>query len=186
MSSHHVIRDGQEPPLLIINPETIEYPVMGELLEWSPYVMCLGHCVDALRAKGIKIDHIFSQGSGQPPALPYAVSRQGWNTREELMKRVNEKMLALNNRQVCVLTDDPMRLQQWTSLPGVIIFDREHKWTYHRNAFRKWFPAGTVVKISGNCYFTGDVEERQDELMVSKDGMIKLVADPAFWLGEPY
>jgi hypothetical protein len=40
MSSHHFVRDQQEPALLILALEAFTYDSLGELLEWVPTVIC--------------------------------------------------------------------------------------------------------------------------------------------------
>ena len=56
MSSHHVIRDKQEPALLIANGEGCSFELMGQLLEWSPFVVVLDHAIHRVLDLGIKVD----------------------------------------------------------------------------------------------------------------------------------
>ena len=42
MSSHHIVRDDQEPALIITNGASCsEEELIGQLLEWSPFSDCL-------------------------------------------------------------------------------------------------------------------------------------------------
>ncbi len=56
MSSHHVIRDQQEPALIIANGEACSFELIGELLEWSPLVIVLDSAIHRVLELGIKID----------------------------------------------------------------------------------------------------------------------------------
>ena len=56
MSSHHIIRDKQEPALLIANGEACNAELLGQLLEWSPFVVVLDSAVHRVLDLGIKID----------------------------------------------------------------------------------------------------------------------------------
>jgi thiamine pyrophosphokinase len=56
MSSHHVIRDQQEPALIIANGEACSFELMGELLEWSPLVIVLDSAIHRVLELGIKVD----------------------------------------------------------------------------------------------------------------------------------
>ena len=49
MSSHHVVRDLQEPALIIANGEACSETLLGELLEWSPYVVVLDGAIRVYR-----------------------------------------------------------------------------------------------------------------------------------------
>lgn len=58
MSSHHIIRDKQEPALIIANGESCSAEVLGQLLEWSPYVLVLDGALDRVMDLQIKIDAV--------------------------------------------------------------------------------------------------------------------------------
>ena len=56
MSSHHIIRDQQEPALIIANGESCSFELMGELLEWSPLVVVLDSAIQRVLDLNIKVD----------------------------------------------------------------------------------------------------------------------------------
>lgn len=56
MSSHHVVRDQQEPALIIANGEACSESLLSELLEWSPYVVVLDGAIHRVLPLQIKID----------------------------------------------------------------------------------------------------------------------------------
>ena len=56
MSSHHIVRDKQEPALLIANGEACHSELLGQLLEWSPVVVVLDSAIHRVLDLGIKVD----------------------------------------------------------------------------------------------------------------------------------
>ncbi|NID12273.1 thiamine diphosphokinase [Fibrivirga algicola] len=56
MSSHHIVREKQEPALLIANGESCQPDLLGQLLEWSPYVVVLDQAIHRVMAMGLKAD----------------------------------------------------------------------------------------------------------------------------------
>ena len=56
MSSHHIIRDDQEPALIIANGAACNPELLGQLLEWSPLVIVLDSAIERVIDLGIKID----------------------------------------------------------------------------------------------------------------------------------
>ena len=56
MSSHHIVRDKQEPALLIANGEACQAELLGQLLEWSPTVVVLDRAIWRVLELGIKVD----------------------------------------------------------------------------------------------------------------------------------
>lgn len=59
MSSHHIVREKQEPALIIANGEACSEDLLGQLLEWSPFVLVLDGAIDRVLSRGIKIDVLF-------------------------------------------------------------------------------------------------------------------------------
>lgn len=56
MSSHHIIRDKQEPALIIANGEACSIDLLEQLLEWSPTVIVLDGALERVVELGIKVD----------------------------------------------------------------------------------------------------------------------------------
>ena len=56
MSSHHIVKDGQEPALIIANGAACSTELMGQLLEWNPYVVVLDGAIHRVRELGLKMD----------------------------------------------------------------------------------------------------------------------------------
>lgn len=56
MSSHHIIREKQEPALIIANGEMCSMELIGQLLEWTPTVVVLDGALERVLELGIKVD----------------------------------------------------------------------------------------------------------------------------------
>ena len=56
MSSHHIVRDDQEPALIIANGAACSMELLNQLLEWSPLVIVLDSAIDRVLELGIKVD----------------------------------------------------------------------------------------------------------------------------------
>lgn len=56
MSSHHIVRDDQEPALIIANGAACSNELLGQLLEWSPLVIVLDSAMERVVELGIKVD----------------------------------------------------------------------------------------------------------------------------------
>ncbi len=56
MSSHHIVRDDQEPALIIANGAACSQELMGQLLEWSPRIIALDSAIERVADLGIKVD----------------------------------------------------------------------------------------------------------------------------------
>jgi thiamine pyrophosphokinase len=56
MSSHHFVKDGQEPALIIANGETCSYELLTSLLEWCPLTVVCDGALDRVLRLEIKPD----------------------------------------------------------------------------------------------------------------------------------
>ncbi|CAM3667359.1 thiamine diphosphokinase [Flavobacterium saliperosum S13] len=56
MSSHHIVRDDQEPALIIANGAACGPELLGQLLEWSPFVIVLDSAIERVFELEIKVD----------------------------------------------------------------------------------------------------------------------------------
>lgn len=56
MSSHHIVRDDQEPALIIANGASCNPELLGQLLEWSPLVIVLDSAIERVMQLDIKVD----------------------------------------------------------------------------------------------------------------------------------
>ena len=56
MSSHHIVRDDQEPALIIANGAECSNELLGQILEWSPFIIVLDSAMERVMELGIKVD----------------------------------------------------------------------------------------------------------------------------------
>jgi len=76
MSSHHIVREKQEPALIIANGEACSMDLLEQLLEWSPLVIVLDGAVERVLDLGIKIDVLFGDFDGLSIPLDEIKRRQ--------------------------------------------------------------------------------------------------------------
>ena len=65
MSSHHFVKEQQEPAVFILNPSGINFESVAPLLEWSPTILVDQESVDVVLSWGIKIDVVLATSSFQ-------------------------------------------------------------------------------------------------------------------------
>ena len=60
MSSHHFVKEQQEPAVFILDAEGISFDTVAPLLEWSPTLLVAQEAVEIVLSWGIKIDVILA------------------------------------------------------------------------------------------------------------------------------
>ncbi len=56
MSSHHIVKEGQEPALIIANGQPSSFALLSQLLEWNPLIVVLDGALRQVLDLGIKFD----------------------------------------------------------------------------------------------------------------------------------
>jgi thiamine pyrophosphokinase len=181
MSSHHIVRDNQEPALLILDANATPFALIQELLEWSPTVLVSSSTVDLVLSWGIKIDGVLVNEESE-------VLREKLAHQHPLQflscKAGNELITALTHlkehhfKAVSILAQEqawPM-LESFSSDISITLFVANTRWVFIRNGcLEKRTPVGTRYAIKINNIVTPGVSE---------NGMIIENRGQPFWLSE--
>ncbi|HEY0244222.1 MAG TPA: thiamine diphosphokinase [Mucilaginibacter sp.] len=174
MSSHHIVREKQEPALLVLGLDNFSDELLGQLLEWSPTVIVTEPMAEKLNAYGIKIDWIITDSGEEDiqsdvKQLPL---KQG-----SVISTAFDFLTGSNYSAVNVVTDD---LQLPDYLPfldkiNLVIFYNHQKIYTITSGFSKWKPAGEFIELLNqpdNLQLSG--------LETVKDRLFKTAADGLF------
>lgn len=195
MSSHHFVREGQEPALYIVDP--LSLALVEPLLEWAPLVIVSGNALaDVLKWK-IKIDVVLLP-KGVVADQADAVANQG---PLEILFYQNEAnipdlLVTFLKQQKCsgmhiVTRPAPDVFDRWISKINelaISIIDAEAKWSAVQSTFQKWLPAKTRLSIAltrhSSCDYTGLRRMDDQSFLTEKNGAITIQSDSPFWVGE--
>ncbi|MDL5049190.1 hypothetical protein QQ054_24555 [Oscillatoria amoena NRMC-F 0135] len=187
MSSHHIVREDQEPALLIADADGLSFAWIEQLLEWCPTVIVLEPALEAVLTWGIKLDVVIS--------APEQVNAHVKLLRDQAPVKilshhtpdhpVNTAMMFLTAgkyRAVNVVGAAPALLEGFTARLDIVTFCDGKRWVYHRNGkFEKWVSRGTLFEFPENIKAINGLNENG---VAVKDGVIKAEADFPFWVGE--
>lgn len=145
MSSHHIIRENQEPALFVADYHSVSEEHLGQLLEWSPTLLTLESQYDFLQAAGIKVDVLLSSEETienleeHTVLIPYQQSY--W---EALFRYLEEK----NNRNIHILCQDldVEALRPWFGRFTMNVLSGDRKILFQK-AYHKWLPKGFILEV---------------------------------------
>ena len=162
MSSHHIIRDKQEPALIIANGEACSMDLLEQLLEWSPTVIALDGALDRVMSLGIKVDVWLGDfDHAQEPrtdldAYPLKKVFAPDQNKTDLEKAF-EYLLAEGYPAVNVVWATGLRMDHTlNNFHSLVRYGREIKIVFFDDFsttyllpphFEKWYPAGTPLSI---------------------------------------
>ncbi|GAA4099890.1 thiamine diphosphokinase [Mucilaginibacter panaciglaebae] len=146
MSSHHIVREKQEPALLILSLDGFDDEQLGQLLEWSPTVMSTSPVAEQLHAFGIKIDWIITDdvANNLQSDIKYLSTNNKQANAAALDYLVEKGYPAVN-----IVTDE-FNLEQYQPYADkitLVIFYQQQKIYRIESGFSKWKPGGDVIRI---------------------------------------
>lgn len=188
MSSHHIVRDDQEPALIIANGQECSKELMGQLLEWSPLVIVLDSAIERVVQLGIKVDVLLGDfDRGFDPNLyrdmqyPLEVVHTPDQDKTDLEKAcdylVARGIPAVNviwatGRRADHTITNITNIVRFRDLLKIVILDDHSKVFLLPPKFEKWYPADTPIslipvgKVSGIHSKNLKYELSNDELTI--------------------
>jgi thiamine pyrophosphokinase len=176
MSSHHIVREKQEPALLVLGLDNFPDELLGQLLEWSPTVITTAQTAEKLVAYGIKIDWIITDGNEDVlQSNVKLMSLSEGNLTDAAMKYLTDD----DYRAVNIITDE-LNLQHFEHFAdkiNLVIFSDNKKIYPIVSGFSKWKPAGEIIELlhdAENLAVKGLKEVRPNRYMTTHDGIFSL------------
>jgi thiamine pyrophosphokinase len=182
MSSHHVVREKQEPALLILGLDNFPDELLGQLLEWSPTVVVTQETAEKINAYGIKIDWIITNHTISNLQSDVKQLSAGTDT---LTEAALKYLVTYNYPAVNIITDD-LQLKDYlffTDKINMVIFYGNQKIYAVSSGFSKWKAGGeTIELLSGpvQFHFSGLEALEQHRYKTTHDGFFSLQFDQPF------
>jgi thiamine pyrophosphokinase len=182
MSSHHIIREDQEPALIIDDARSENSESIQQLLEWSPTVIVTQRALEPLLLWGTKIDVVVAPVS-QLESLKIELQEQlplkilSYNTETEALDTALYFLTASKQKAVTIISDVALEsFEKFTTLDLSVIIAGK-RWVFIRNGhFEKWLPAGTQILLYP--------EGAHPAPVVDKEGLVTVNRDHSFWICE--
>ncbi len=155
MSSHHFVREGQEPALFILN--ATDFAHAEGLLEWAPLVLVAEQALDDVLLWGIKVDVVLASAmdteqlaSRLMDQVPVKILSSGQNYADTALRYLS----TIRHHAVSILADgleDELRATV-ESMPyqlQVNVITADSKWSFiHSGTFKKWYQAQSRIGFS--------------------------------------
>jgi len=182
MSSHHIVREKQEPALLVLGLDHFSEEMLGQLLEWSPTVITTPLTAEQIDAFGIKVDIIIADeiGEGMQSDVKL-ISPAGDTTIIAALKFLVAKAypsvnIVTDELQLDILTDFADKI-------NLVIFYNGQKIYAIHSGFTKWKPRGENIRLLSadlNMQTTGLDDKGDSRFVTTTDGFV------TFTFNQPY
>lgn len=163
MSSHHIVRDDQEPALIIANGASCSFELLGQLLEWSPIVIVLDNAIDRVLQLDIKVDVLlgdfdddFNPEIYKEKQFPLEIIHTPNQDKTDLEKAF-DYLIEKGHKAVNVVWATGKRVDHtitnitnivsYRNKLKIVILDDHSKVFLLPNKFEKWYPANTPISL---------------------------------------
>lgn len=163
MSSHHIVRDDQEPALIIANGESCNRELLDQLLEWSPLVVVLDSAIERVIELGIKVDVLigdfdrgFDSEKFKDLQFPIEIIKIEDQNSTDLDKAYNylveRKIPAANvvwatGRRADHTITNLTNVVKFADKLKIVLLDDYSKVFLLPKSFKKWYPKSTPVSL---------------------------------------
>lgn len=183
MSSHHIVKDQQEPALYIEKAiSSVDYELISNLLEWSPIVIVNENSLDFALTWNIKIDVVLCVAENiekikeqvifQFPIELIICENPNKQDAFDFLKR--KEHYALNIFQTDFTTTD---LEKVINEELKIVFFNNEKYAfYSEKKWEKWLPKNRKI-----AFLTTNTSHI---LITEKDGFYQQEDENGFWIVE--
>jgi thiamine pyrophosphokinase len=187
MSSHHIVRENQEPALLIFDSHAIHIKFVEQLLEWSPTIIVTEAAIDEVLSWGIKIDVALVSNTYLVPQKllnqsPISIIKHNNISLQAAFSYIVQNNISALNALVNDITDIDFIASLSTSM-DVVVFVNQVRYSLVRGgSYKKWLVQGTQLCIYPTIVFHASGLTQQ--LQAIATGMVKIDASCTFWVGE--
>ena len=172
MSSHHIVKEKQEPALYIHQLGNFDEEYLGQLLEWSPTLIVAASEYEKVISLGLKVDVVF----GKDENIQLQENTKWMFTPAESLPTVVKYLIAEKYPAVNIISPE----NRFDDLAGflnqidIVLFTDNDKSYAVKKDFSVWKPAGTIFKIDIVAYFETDnlKQEENGDFVVIKDGFV--------------
>jgi hypothetical protein len=187
MSSHHIVREDQEPVLLILDGNSIPLSFVEQLLEWSPTVIATEASIDKVLSWGIKIDIVIvSEAYLSTDELlsqtPISVIRFNDNPLQAALTFIIQKKYTALNILAEGITDLDFIMSSAINIDIVAFINKARYSLIRVGIFEKWLLQGTQLQIYPNLKII--TKGLNEKLEVVNTGFVRIEASELFWVGE--
>lgn len=173
MSSHHVVRENQEPALIVTSYKALDEEYMGQLLEWSPTIIANDDTIDFFLAAAIKVDVVFStkEEAHQQEQIKNFPIKTGF------IPDALDYLIQHNHKAVNIVCDAPDdALDTYCALINIVVLSHGKRHVYVNQHYEKWKEAGARIFVPESRLksLVGLKHVNPNEFVTERDGFIYL------------
>ncbi len=173
MSSHHIVKENQEPALIVASLEALDSEYIGQLLEWSPTVFTDDYTIDFLLATDIKVDFVVTAGGSD-----YGQEQiQHLPLQTDLITDALHHLITHRYKAVNIICDEvPVAVYDFCGAINIVLYIDGKRFVLVKGRYEKWKQKGEKLFIREDKLksLVGIQKVAHHEFVTEQDGFIYL------------
>ncbi len=200
MSSHHFVKEQQEPALMILDTKGYNFAQLSSLLEWVPTVVVAQDAIETVISWGIKIDIILASSEFQRENLNLLEEQYPIQfltvKNSDFLNEGLQYLIASKHSAVNIIGFDHLEafnLEEKLDFLNIVIFDGPIRYfPVREKSFKKWFPEsslqihapeGSIVEIK-TANESHLLKISHATFIETEEGTVTFNSIKPFWIGE--
>ncbi|MHA7129577.1 thiamine pyrophosphokinase [Algoriphagus namhaensis] len=200
MSSHHFVKEQQEPAVFILSADSTSLEQIGPLLEWVPTVLVTEEALPKVLSWGIKIDLLLASADFQKVNLHLLEEQYPikflTTEKESFLEDGLRYLQATDHKATHLVGYSHLNYQDLEkNLHAINLTVLDEGWKYYpvsHGRLRKWFSEQTI-RVLARENLPLEVENSSGKLIFPvqylsqldlPEGITTLKAPEVFWIGE--
>lgn len=186
MSSHHIVKEKQEPALIVADVDALDAELFGQLLEWTPTIVANESSAVQLAEQGLNIDIVVTPHKTfiQQDNVTLIYQEQFPFIDTALNFLIEQGYLAVN-----ILSSNltPADLLPYLDLINIVIYQDGKKIYAIKSGFYKWATADEIIDCYKNKAITtkGLKKINLHQYKTEQDGLYEIYFDePRIFIAE--
>jgi thiamine pyrophosphokinase len=176
MSSHHIVREKQEPALLVLSLKDFSFELLGQLLEWSPTLIAITETAIQLHDNQIKVDWLIAN---EPIDDLQSDVKLMPVEDERYLETALFHLIDQGYRAVNIITDDfnADKYLPYAEQIDLVIYVNDEKIYPIKSGFSKWKQRGEEIKLitkPNQLTYTGLKLSDENKLETTEDGFFSI------------
>lgn len=199
MSSHHFVKEQQEPALLLLSRTGWAFQELQSLLEWVPTILVTEENVLEVLSMGIKVDVIVASQKFQTENSHVAEEQFPVKfitvPTEKFLSASLDYLIQSGHSAVNILPYDPLdhtRLEPYLKELDIVFFQSGYRYFPAKQGnLAKWLPASSIQVLGEEGQFVEHQSPENTQIFPIRylttlelnEGMQRFSSNKIFWLG---
>lgn len=182
MSSHHFVKEKQEPAIYIHSEDSLDIVLLGQLLEWCPFVIADEHALFVLNHEPIKIDLVIQRDLTDDDIQLWTANQSNikvlkLDTKEDKFTSVLNYLVAEQHFAISLIacSDEHFEKLKNLDLPlDIIQYHPNYKAFFIKEHFLKWKEKDSILELNEEPIAFKNIVKQNNSWKVIEDGLVEI------------